>query len=107
MSIPYDVHRGGVSGAGGGVSSTGSSDTAKEWSAQLGALAQSGNWYEGIRLAAIDQANAARMQGNLNDGTVNQIIQTVNFHAQLGRLTALQAGQINNEIYGYYLDHRG
>lgn len=106
MSIPYGVHRGGVSGAGGGVSSTGSSATAKAWSAQLGAHAARGDWYTAIRLAAIDQANAARMQGNLNDGTVNQILQTVNGHAQLGRLTPLQAGQINNEIMDYYLRSR-
>jgi hypothetical protein len=107
MSIPYGVHRGGVSGSGGGVTSTGSSDTAKSWSAQLGALAKSDNWYDAIRLAAIDQANAAWMQGNLNDGTVSQIIQTVNAHAQLGRLTAEQAAEINTIIYNLYLNRLG
>lgn len=104
MSIPYGVHRGAVSGAGGGVSSTGSSTTAKQWSAHLGGLAGGGNWYDAIRLAAIDQANAAWMQDNLNDGTVNQIIQTVNAHAALSRLTIAQAAEINGIIYNLFVN---
>jgi|APAra7269097403_1048558.scaffolds.fasta_scaffold01182_3 hypothetical protein len=106
MSIPYGVHRGAQSGAGGGVSSTGSSSTASGWSGHLGTLAQT-DFPAALRLAAIDQANAHWMNGNLTREVVFQIIQVVNGHAALGRLSAQQAGEINNEIADFYYRHAG
>ncbi|MEA9581619.1 hypothetical protein VC218_22850 [Xanthomonas nasturtii] len=101
LSIPYDVHRGGQSGAGGGVSSTGSSGTASGWSSHLGTLAQ--NDFPGaLRLAVIDQLNAHYVNGNLSAEVAMQVIQVVNGHASLGRLTGTQAGEINNLIADYY-----
>lgn len=97
MSIAYGVHRGAQSGAGGGVSSTGSSATAKGWSAHLGRLGQV-DFAAALRLAAIDEANAHWIQGRFTREVAMQIIQTVNGHLALGRLSQDAAGQIINEI---------
>lgn len=97
MSIPYSVHRGGQSGAGGGVSSTGSSSTASGWSGHLGTMAQT-DFPGALRLAVIDQLNSHWVQGNLTREVAMQVIQVVNGHAALGRLTPDQAAAINNEI---------
>lgn len=101
MSIAYAVHRGGQSGAGGGVSSTGSSETAKAWSAHLGTLGQT-DVFASLRLAAIDQANAHIMNHAFTGEVAMQIIQTINGHLALGRLTQQEAGMIINEIADYY-----
>jgi hypothetical protein len=106
MSIPYGVHRGGQSGAGGGVSSTGSSSTASGWSGHLGALAQN-DFPAALRLAVIDQLNAHDVNGSLTFEVGMQIIQVVNGHASMGRLTTQQAGQINNEIADYCYSRLG
>lgn len=100
LSIPYDVHRGAQSGAGGGVSSTGSSSTASGWSGHLGTLAQS-DFPAALRLAVIDQLNAHWSNGNLSREVAFQIIQVVNGHAALGRLSSQQAGEINNLVADY------
>jgi len=102
MSIPYNVHRGGVSGAGGGITSTGSSSTASGWSGHLGAMAKS-DFRSALRQFAIDQANGHWMNGNLTGEVTMQIMQVVNGHQNLGRLTMDQAGSINNEIMNIYL----
>lgn len=106
LSIPYGVHRGAQSGAGGGVSSTGSSSTASGWSGHLGALAQN-DFPAALRLAVIDQLNAHWMNGNLSPEVAFQIMQVVNGHAALGRLTATQAGEINNHIADYCYSRLG
>jgi hypothetical protein len=104
MSIDYSVHRGGQSGAGGGVSSTGSSKTASSWSAHLGTLARR-DFPAALRLAAIDEANAHRMNRSFTREVTLQIIETINGHLALGRLTQEQAGLIINEIADYYYQH--
>lgn len=101
MSIPYGVHRGGQSGGGGGVSSTGSSSTASGWSGHLGALAQT-DFPAALRLAVIDQMNAHWVNGNFTREVAFQIMQVVNGHAELGRLTAEKAGEINNEVADFF-----
>jgi hypothetical protein len=103
ISIPYDMHRGAVSGAGGGISSTGSSHTASGWAAHLGQAAASGNWYQAIRMAAIDGMNGAMMSGLLDEGMTSAYMQVVNGHVMMGRITQQEAGAINNELYNYYL----
>ncbi len=104
ISIPYSVHRGGVSGAGGGISSTGSSTTAKGWSAHLGQTVAQGGWYEGIRQAAVDGINSAAVNGTLNEGTLSGYMQVVNGHAMMGRITQEEAGTINSTLYFAYLN---
>ena len=101
LSIPYGVHRNGQSGVGGGVTSTGSSGTASGWSGHLGNLAQT-DFPAALRLAAIDQMNAHRVNRNFTNEVAMQIMQVVNAHADMGRLTNQQASSLNNEIADYY-----
>jgi hypothetical protein len=99
MSISYDMHRGGQSGAGGGVTSTGSSTTAKGWSQRLGAqLADPGQREQAFSSVAADEYNAALMNGVLSEAVVSQIVQTLDLHRGAGHLTAEQAGRIQNAI---------
>jgi hypothetical protein len=102
ISVPYDMHRGGVSGAGGGITSTGSSSTAQGWSTHLGDLLAHGNWKEAIRQAAIDGLNAAWVSGHLNDGMVSAYIQDVNSHAAMGRLTSTEQSEVLTSILDWY-----
>ena len=105
MSIGYDMHRGGQSGAGGGVTSTGSSTTAKDWSRKLGGqLADPTQREQAFLSVAADEYNAALMTGRLNEGLVWQIIQTLNLHVQAGHLTQEQAGRIQNAIMNRWLN---
>lgn len=104
ISIPYDMHRGGVSGGGGGVSSTGSSHTASGWSAQLGSLIKQGDWKEAIRKAAVDEMNSAVCTGMLDEGMTSAIMQVVNGHAMKGRITQSEAEEINGGLYIAYLN---
>ena len=106
LRVHPGVHRGAQSGAGGGVSSTGSSSTASGWSGHLGALAQN-DFPAALRLAVIDQLNAHWVNGNLSPEVAFQIMQVVNGHAALGRLTAIQAGEINNHIADYCYSRLG
>jgi hypothetical protein len=104
MSIGYDMHRGGVSGAGGGVTSTGSSTTAKGWSKLLGAqLADPVQREQAFFSVAADEYNAALMTGRMNEGLVWQIVQTLNLHVQSGHLSQEQAGRIQNAIVNRWL----
>ena len=99
MSIGYDMHRGAQSGAGGGVTSTGSSTTAKGWSRMLGGqLADPNQREQAFFSVAADEYNAALMTGRLSEGLVWQIIQTLNLHVQAGHLSQEQAGRIQNAI---------
>ena len=99
MSIGYDMHRGGQSGAGGGVTSTGSSTTAKGWSKLLGGqLADPNQREQAFFSVAADEYNAALMSGRLSEAVVSQIVQTLNLHRDEGHLTADQAARIQNAI---------
>lgn len=106
MSIAYGVHRGGQSGAGGGVSSTGSSSTAKGWSAHLVSVSQSAGFAEGLRLSALDEANAHIMNDAFTGPVLMQLIQVINQHCSAGRITPAEAGTIINGLTDYYLNRR-
>jgi len=108
MSISYDMHRGGQSGAGGGVTSTGSSTTAKGWSRLLGAqLADPVQREQAFFSVAADEYNAAVMTGTLSEAVVSQILQTLDLHRGMGHLSAEQAGRIQNAIVDrWYQDQR-
>lgn len=94
ISIPYRMHRAAMNGAGGGVTSTGSSTTAKDWGRFLGSEIKSGDWYNTIRSTAVDEYHAAKANGALDEGMVNSICQVVNSHATMERITVQQAGEI-------------
>jgi hypothetical protein len=99
MSISYKMHRGAQSGAGGGVTSTGSSATAKGWAKLLGAkLADPAQREDAFHGVAVDEYNAALMAGTLDEALVSQIVQTLDLHRDMGHLTLEQAGNIQNAI---------
>ncbi len=99
MSIGYGMHRGAQAGAGGGVTSTGSSHTAKEWARRLGSQLRDPRQREAaFRSVATDEYNAALMTGVLDEGLVSQIIQTLDLHVEQGHLSVEEAGRIQNDI---------
>lgn len=105
ISIPYEVHRGGVSGSGGGVTSTGSSAIAAEWSKRIGLLIKGGDWKTAIWQCAIDEINSAAMQkGVLTDAYAVAVCAAVDLHAQMGRITADDAGEIKTAVYNAYMN---
>lgn len=69
IPIPTAVHRNAVGGAGGGISSTGSSDTSKDWSRFLA----SQNDYDRVKLALTEQINAQIMNKNFTESTALQL----------------------------------
>ena len=99
MSISYRMHRGAQAGAGGGVTSTGSSATAQGWAKLLGAkLADPAQREEAFHAVAMDEYNAALMTGMLDEALVSQIVQTLDLHRGMGHLTVEQAGNVQNAI---------
>jgi hypothetical protein len=102
MSIPYDTHRGAVSGGGGGVTSTGSGGVAQGWAQELGDLMSSGNMKEAVRKSAMDEYNAAGR--NISQETVFQIMQVVNQHASRNDITQQEAADINTALMNRWLN---
>ncbi len=86
------------------MSSTGSSHTASGWSSLLGSLIKQGDWKEAIRKAAVDEMNSAVCAGTLNEGMASAIMQVVNGHAMMGRITQGEAEEINGGLYIAYLN---
>jgi hypothetical protein len=104
ISIPYEMHRGGQSGVGGGVSSTGSSETATTWSESLAKHIKNNDWKTAIKLTATDEFLSAAQNGYLTSGMVSAIMQNVNYHATMGRITDTDAGEIKNMLMSWLLD---
>jgi RHS repeat-associated protein len=57
VSMPYLEHQNGRYGRGNGVSSTGSSYTATQWSSRLATLLRNGQNYDAYRLVVVDAVN--------------------------------------------------
>ena len=108
-SVEYGVHRGAVSGAGGGISSTGSSATATQWSAHLGQMiaTQGQGWPAAIKAAAIDAFNASLVTKALNDERISQILQVIRGHQELGRITNDEQADISTVIMNMWLNYQG
>lgn len=64
LQIPKAMHRGGVAGIGGGISSTGSSHSAQIWSGGMGQQLASGDWSDAIWKGVVDGLNAALATGH-------------------------------------------
>ncbi len=97
ISIPYQVHRGGTSGAGGGISSTGGSTTAKGWGDLIGGLLDS-NPYEAVRLACMEHLNSYFMNGNLDESVVNNLWAWIDGQVQSGRITLVEANLLKQIV---------
>ena len=105
-SIPYGMHRSGQRGAGGGITSTGSSNTAKGWATHLVGLNTNQGAAAMIRAVAVDTYNSAELTGQLSDQTMLQIWQVLQGHANMGRITNIEAGEIYNELMNWYLNRK-
>jgi hypothetical protein len=106
-SIAYEMHRSGQSGAGGGITSTGSSSTASAWAAHLANLHTTGHPEEMYRQVALDTYHSARATDQDPEQTLVQINGLLNEHVGLGRLSDDQAGTIMNGLVNHHLDWRG
>ena len=101
-SISYTMHRAGQSGAGGGISSTGSSHTASGWAGELVNLHNAGNSAEMFRRVAVDTYNSAELNNADLRQTLANIRQVLLGHVGLGRLTRGEADQIYDELVRRY-----
>jgi GNAT superfamily N-acetyltransferase len=101
-SISYTMHRAGQSGAGGGISSTGSSHTASGWAGELVNLHNAGNSAEMFRRVAVDTYNSAELNNADLPQTLANIRQVLLGHVALGRLTRGEADQIYDELVRRY-----
>lgn len=105
-SIDYTMHRAGQSGAGGGITSTGSSGTAKGWADHLLSLHKSGQTQEMYRQVALDTYHSAQATGQDLDQTMVQIQGVLNEHATKGRLDNDGVGQIMNGLMDHHYSER-
>ncbi len=105
ISIPYGMHRGGQSGAGGGVSSTGSSGTASGWSDLLGNMLQQGDWPGAIRAVLLDELHSAAQNGALDQGMMSAFLQYLQNARMQGRISANDVEQIYSALYGSYANY--
>ena len=60
VSMPYRQHQDGRYGIGGGVSSTGSSKTATDWSTTLAGLLRNGENFKAYRMVVLDELNVSK-----------------------------------------------
>jgi hypothetical protein len=105
-SISYTMHRKGVSGAGGGITSTGSSTTAKGWANHLVALNNNQGAEAMYEAVAVDTYNSAWLNGEDLDQVLANILQILQNHQEMGRLTGIQVGNIMNRLMNRRLNQK-
>ncbi|XXT19766.1 RHS repeat-associated core domain-containing protein [Sorangium sp. So ce429] len=100
VSIPYQDHRGGVSGAGGGVSSTGRSTTARDWQKHVRTLMRNGQSYDAIRATVIDDMNSSTPRGRNAPGLIRILDEYAKIEDPHGRpmLTRDEVGELKNLV---------
>jgi hypothetical protein len=106
IQTPRVTHRSAVGGAGGGITSTGSSTTARGWAHEMGDRLQN-DPYDAVRSAAIENINAHAMAGTLNRMYLNGAYQWIEGQATDGRITAAQARALQAEIQQTYWERVG
>lgn len=97
IQTPYKVHRGGQGGAGGGISSTGSSKTASEWAKHLGGLLKN-DTKQAVFQAALEQVNAYTEQELLTNASLNAIYRWIESQATVGRIHDADKTEIQKAI---------
>jgi ribosomal protein S18 acetylase RimI-like enzyme len=100
-SIPYAMHRQGQGGAGGGISSTGSSATARDWNTHLQNL-HAVNPLDMFRAVAVDTYHSAKLTGAPLGQIIANVKQVLLAHQQIGRLTLADVNTIVNELTQMY-----
>ncbi|WP_156365033.1 hypothetical protein [Sciscionella sediminilitoris] len=101
ISIPYDAHRGRPGERLGGVSSTGSGDTARQWRDQMrGPWNDPARRHEAVRMGVIDNLNA-------NIESAPGLHTVIEEHFRQGNLTRQQANELQNEVADTYYRRTG
>lgn len=94
VPLPKEVHRNGVSGAGGGISSTGSSSTSTGWAQHLSGQATD---YDVVRLALTDGINAMLMNNAFSQQMAVQYSDWLTAQHEIeGRITQAELGILRN-----------
>lgn len=101
IQTPTVTHRAAQSGAGGGITSTGSSTTAVAWSRVMGATLAA-DPVAAVRTAAVEQLNAHWMAGTMNQMAVNGIVQWLDGQVTTGRINAAARDDIRAHIISTY-----
>ncbi|QRK06072.1 DUF4157 domain-containing protein [Archangium violaceum] len=104
--VPTDtaVHRGAVSGAGGGISSTGSSSTSRGWAQHLANLPTN---FDVVRSSLTEQINAHLTQEAFSESVAQQLSDwLVAQQQQAGRITAVEREQLQTLLMNRYLDNK-
>jgi hypothetical protein len=105
MVIPTSMHRGGVSGAGGGITSTGSSATAKGWGDWLADLWGQGKRKEVVQSLIADEYNSAAATVGVTSKVMDQLLRITDMLAKQRVISEEEAGEINNATADrYYRD---
>jgi hypothetical protein len=104
VPTPVAVHRGAVAGAGGGISSTGSSDTSKEWATHL---ASQPTDFERVKSALTEQVNAYIMKEAFTETVALQLKDwLIAQEAQEHRITAQERATLLNALMDRYLSQK-
>jgi hypothetical protein len=98
LALPKAVHRGGVHGAGGGISSTGSSASAQQWSSGLGQQLGGGDFAGALKKTVADGMNSALAQGMNLQEAASGYVRVINGYLQQGHITPQEAGDIQNFV---------
>jgi hypothetical protein len=96
ISIPYSVHRGGTSGAGGGISSTGSSGTSTGWAEHVGGMLENSP-FDAIAAVVNEHLNSYFMQDKLDETVLNNIFRWIDGQVHTGRITAQEAAELKQQ----------
>ena len=104
ISLPKEVHRGGIHGDGGGVSSTGSSSSATIWSEGLAEMLKQGQFDEALKKGAIDGIIASAMHGKNLFDALGGYLNLVSAHLSKGDITKSQADDISSSLTSLVYD---
>ena len=106
LAIPKEMHRGAVQGAGGGITSTGSSETARQFSAGLAGMVTQGNFSGALRLALADELNAGIQHGMNPSEMANGLLRIIEAHQQRGDITPQEAVELKNFVMNTALNQQ-
>ncbi len=98
LQIPKKMHRSGVSGGGGGISSTGSSHSAKIWSGGMGNQLSSGDWEGTIWNGVVDGMNSAMATGQDLQSAANGYWRIIQMHVQRGDIDEQTAQRLLQKL---------
>lgn len=101
IGMPSEVHRGGVDGMGGGVTSTGSSHTAAGWAAHVSSTVRDEGNVAGVGAGLSDDINAMHHHGRLTEGYKSTIVQVIRGYVEKGIISHDEGNVLGAKL----LDH--